>query len=239
GFMAGLLLIAVYAGAAALNAFASKDSAARRRAIAFGVVLFATAAATLVNPNGARLHADIIHHLGMKTTASFQEFHSPDFQSPSYPIFFFEVLALGAFVAAALSSRRLALVEVVLLVVFLHEALHSVRHMNLFAIVAAPIIARELTAPLERRRPAFHARWRDLVAEQAALKAPFLYLPALSVLLVVLSVRGALGFPTTFDGIRLSRGAIDFIAAHRDRFARPFNTDNLGGPLIYRFWPDV
>jgi hypothetical protein len=150
---------------------------------------------------------------------------------------FFEVLIIMAFVVAALARRRLAMVEIVLIVVFLHEALHSVRHMNLFALVAAPIIAREATAAMESRSPAFHARWRVIVAEQRTLKAPLLYFPALAVLFAALSISGAFGFPTSFDDIRLSRGAADFIAAHPQALARPFNTDGLGGPLIYRFWP--
>jgi hypothetical protein len=45
-------------------------------------------------------------------------------------------------------------------------------------------------------------------------------------------------FPTVLD-TQLSRGAADFIAAHRGELQRAFNTDELGGPLIHRFWPDL
>ncbi len=52
-------------------------------------------------------------------------------------------------------------------------------------------------------------------------------------------IRCTLPFPRSFDDVRLSRGAVQFIAEHPTRFARPFNTDDLGGALIYRFWPDL
>ncbi len=239
GFMAGLALVGIYAGVAGLRAVAFRERSEWREALAFGVLLLVMAAATLVNPNGARLHADILHHLAMKTTGKFLEFRSPDFQAPMYPVHFFEILVLTAFLVAALARKRLAWVELALLLFFLHEALHSVRHMNLFAIVAAPLVARELTVPLAARWPHFAVRWRQIAAEQAALKAPLLYIPAICVLFVGLSVAGVLGFPRTLDDIRLSRGAAEFITAHPSRFARPFNTDDLGGTLIYRFWPTL
>ena len=48
-----------------------------------------------------------------------------------------------------------------------------------------------------------------------------------------------MSFPETLDDLQLTRGAAEFIARHEDRFRRPFNTDDLGGSLIYRFWPQV
>src|SRR3989442_10350021 len=141
------------------------------------------------------------------------------------------VLVLG------LGGRRLPWVEMALLVLFLHQALHSARHMNLFAIVAAPIIAREITPWLDALRPAFQERWRAIAREQVALRSPLVYFPAICALFVALSLAGVLPFPRTLDDLQLSRGAAEFIATHQDRFGRLFNTDDLGGSLIYRFWP--
>ena len=127
--------------------------------------------------------------------------------------------------------------EMALLVLLLHQALHSARHMNLFAIVAAPIIAREVTPWLDALRPALQERWRAIAREQAALRSPLVYFPAICALFVALSLAGVLPFPRTLDDLQLSRGAAEFIATHQDRFGRLFNTDDLGGSLIYRFWP--
>ena len=111
--------------------------------------------------------------------------------------------------------------------------------MNLFAIVAAPLLARELSVMLATRWPSFAARWRVIAGEQAELRSPRLYLPALAALFIALAVTGRTGFPRSLDDLQLTRGAAAFIGAHVERFARPFNTDNLGGSLIHRFWPAV
>src|SRR5207244_3418432 len=87
-----------------------------------------------------------------------------------------------ALAAMGLGGRRLPWVEMALLVLFLHQALHSARHMNLFAIVAAPIIAREITPGLDALRPAFQERWRAIAREQAALRSPLVYFPAICAL---------------------------------------------------------
>src|SRR5206468_3026509 len=109
----------------------------------------------------------------------------------------------------------------------------------LFAIVSAPIIAREVTPRLAALWPAIHARWREIAAEQAALRSPWVYFPATCAVFVSLSVASALPFPQSLDDVQLSRGSVQFIADHPARFTRPFNTDDLGGSLIYRFWPDL
>src|SRR5207247_9944148 len=136
-------------------------------------------------------------------------------------------------------ASRLPWGEFSLLVFCLHYALHSSRHMNLFAIVSAPIIAREVTPRLASLWPSVHARWREIAAEQVALRSPWLYFPATCAVFVSLSVASALPFPQSLDDVELSRGSVQFIADHPARFTRLFNTDDLGGSLIYPFWPDL
>jgi len=237
GFLVGLTLVGIFAGIAGLGALVGGEAAAGRRAIVFTLVLGAMLLATLVNPQGWRLHSSILGYLGLRSIDYFNEFRSPDFLAGSVPVLSFETLTLLVVLVLARRGTRLAWPEVALLLFFLHEALHSARHMNLFVIVAAPIIAREITPRLEALRPALHARWREVAREQADLRSPLVYFPALCALFVGLSLRGALPFPVTLDDLQLSRGAAEFIAAHEERFGRSFNTDDLGGSLIYRFWP--
>src|SRR2546427_648204 len=144
GFFAGLVLAAIYAGVAMARHLLFGDADERRRAIAFAAVLAAMLLATFLNPSGPRLHASILHHLGMQSTGYFIEFASPVF-APNAP--------MAGFVS--------------------------------------------------------------------------------------LSVASALPFPQNLDDVELSRGSVQFIADHPARFTRPFNTDDLGGSLIYRFWPDL
>jgi hypothetical protein len=41
------------------------------------------------------------------------------------------------------------------------------------------------------------------------------------------------------SGIHLRAQAASYIEMHPQLFSRPFNTDELGGVLIYRFWPEL
>jgi hypothetical protein len=237
GFLVGLTLVGIYLGVAAVGSLVRRDPADARRALVFGIVLGAMLLATLGNPQGWRLHSSISGFLGMQAIRYFNEFQSPDFMGGSVSVLAFEALTLVVFLILARRGRSIAWPEVALLLFFLHEALHSARHMNLFVIVAAPIVAREITPGLEAVGPALHARWREIAREQATLHSPLVYFPVLGALFVGLSLRGALPFPVTLDDLELSRGAAEFIAAHEERFGRAFNTEDLGGSLIYRFWP--
>jgi hypothetical protein len=237
GFVVALTLAGLYAAVALFRGWLLGDRAEWRRGLAFGAAMGAMAAATLVNPSGPWLHLEIVHHLGMSATRYFGEFQSPDFTFRHVSMFSFEVLIL--LVVVAVARGTVAWVDVLVCVFFIHEGLESVRHMNLFAIVAAPIIARELSAPFGAFLPRVAARCREIVAEQTALRSAVVYFPAFAAAFVVLSALRVVPFPTTLDGIQLSRDAAEFIGQHQADFGRAFNTDELGGPLIYRFWPDL
>jgi hypothetical protein len=239
GFVLALALAGVYAGVAAVRTLVTGDPRERRDAVTFTVLLAALTLATALNPRGFGLHLELVRHVSAGVGTFVNEWHSPDFQAPTVPIQLFELLLLAVILVGAVARERLAWVEITLLVVFLHQALHEARHVVLFAIVAAPLLARELSVELAGRWPTLAARWRRVAEEQDAQRSSMLYVPGISALFLALAVTGATGFPATFDDLQLSRGAAAFIGAHKERFARPFNTDNLAGPLIYGFWPDV
>jgi hypothetical protein len=239
GFLIGFVLVGVFAGVAALRAVLFRNGEEWRRALVFATVLAAMALATLVNPNGPRLHAAVRDYLSLRSIRYFNEFQSPNFLAGSVSVLAFEALVLLLVLLLGLRGRRLPWVEMALLVFFLHEALHSARHMNLFAIVAAPIIAREATPWLDGLWPAFQERLRAIAREQAALRSALAYFPVLCALFVALSLAGVPPLSRTLDDLQLSRGAAEFIATHQGRFDRLFNTDALGGSLIHRFWPGL
>jgi hypothetical protein len=239
GFLAGISLVGIFAGLAAIEAAIRGGAQHRRIAIALVAVFAATFLATLVNPVGIDLPRDLTHHLAMRTTGAFEEFQSPAFHSKSWPIFVFELLILAVLTVAARAPRRLAWVEMALVVFFLHMAFQSVRHMNLFAIVAAPLVARALGDVLTAYRPALAARWVTVAHEQAALRSGRVYLPLTCAVVLLLAAAGRTALPATLDGLQLTRAAAEFVATHRDRIQRPFNTDNLGGSLIHRFGPEL
>src|SRR5436190_1573682 len=225
-----LTLAGLYASVALFRGWLLGDGVERRRGLAFVAIAGAMAGATLLNPSGPWLHVEIVHHLGMSATRAFGEFQSPDFYFRNVSMFSFELLIL--LVVVAVARGTVAWIDIVLCVFFIHAGLESVRHMNLFAIVAAPIIARELSVPFGAFFPRIAARCREIAAEQLALRSAVVYFPAFAAVFVALSALRVVPFPTTLDGIQLSRAAADFIGMHRAEFGRAFNTDELGGPLI-------
>jgi hypothetical protein len=239
GFALAPVLAGIFAASAVVSAVITRDPRYRRTAIAFIVLGLALAGATLLNPYGLGLYADVARHVGGGVTPLIDEWKSPDFRTPNVPIMAFEGLVLLTIVVVAYARTRITWTELTLLVVFLHAALASVRNVTLFAIVAAPIVARVVSDELALFWPAFAARWREIAREQAALRSPWLYLPLVCVAFVTLSLTSATRFPRTLDGLRLSPGAIAYITAHPEEFSRPFNTDDLGGALLERFWPTV
>jgi hypothetical protein len=193
--------------------------------------------ATLFNPAGPWLHLSIIEYLGMESTSQFAEWTGFSFGNDirsllveSIVVSFIVFLAVGA---------RLAWIESVLLIFFLHEALQTVRHVNLFVIVAVPIVAREAVSAAERMRPALGRVLRKVTECSAPRGVQLLLYGSFCVVFLTLAGMGRLPYRTEFDDIHLSAEAASYIEEHPQDFARPFNTDELGGVLIYRFWPEV
>ncbi len=239
GFISGLAAVAVVGAAAGARFVVHRDAKDGRDAVAFGALLVAMTLATFVNPYGVRLHVQAVEHLRLPSTGYFLEFLSPNFREGLAAVRWFEVLILAVVAVTGLGWVVLDWSTLGLAVVLLHGALTSVRNMNLFAIVAAPIIARGLTAALEQYRPSLAARWRRVADEQTANAAWRVQLPAVAAVVLVATLAGRLPWLTTLDDLQLTRGAAAYIAAHPDRFERMFNTDALGGSLIHRFWPTL
>jgi hypothetical protein len=237
--VAAFPLTGIFAGVAALRWVLHREPEDAHRVGVFGGLLVAMGLATLVNPYGLGLHRSIAESLGMQSTAYFVEFKSPNFLQGDISVTLFERLVLVLVLLLGARTRSIAWVEAALLAAFLHEALSSLRHITLFAIVAAPIAARETSLLLDRLAPRVQARLARIADGQRRLRSGLVWFPATCMLFLWLAVAGATPFATTFDELHLSKGAARFIADHRDRFARPFNTDDLGGALIHRFWPDV
>ena len=109
-----------------------------------GVLVLATAAATLVNPYGWDLHRHVAAYLRSDFIRTMiQEFQSPSFRDENQ--LQYEVLLLAGLMAAAIALSRRRVVETMLIVFWAHQSLSSIRHITAFATLAAPIIAEEAT----------------------------------------------------------------------------------------------
>ena len=135
-FATGFVLIGVYCLGAAFE---------RNRSNARTLVLLAVACllASLLNPNGWKLHAQILNFLHTPELSSLaNEFRSPNFHSGSTHGFLIELLILGAMLLIA--RPRLRATEILLIAAWGYLALHSVRNVPIFALVITPVLAAYL-----------------------------------------------------------------------------------------------
>ena len=254
GFLVGLILVGTYAVADMLRwlaADAETAAAARRRLRDLLPVTAATLAASLLNPAGPAVFADLRDYMTSKLVLDFtQEYLSPDFHTTAAR--FFLAMLLVTVAALAWSRRRPALHEGLLLLGFTYLALFSARNIALYAIVTAPLLAAQLaslpaatlvTSRLGRTcSPA--GRWlarRDAI--YAALDArarghvwPVLAFAALTWLAAGQWREGAAPLGVQIDPARQPVAAVAYLQAHLPA-GNGFNEQRWGGYLLYSLWP--
>jgi len=232
-FALGIALIALFFIGTALDwifgfrAWAQAASSLRNLALALGFCL----ALVPLNPYGTKMYLYPWHTLSSTAMAAYiQEWMSPDFHKLMYLPFLLMVLALLA--AAAISRLRLRPRDILLVSVMLFAGLRSVRHIPIFALVAAPILGRLVQSLLEQRNihlsdPTPPAKGR--VAVNAAIFAGF-------VIFVALWVRSVIQREPRAEAENFPVRAICFLAQN-DLPGPLFNHYNWGGYLIWKLYP--
>ena len=257
GFLTLLMAVGVYAvGTGLEQMWAAYDShpegfswhipAAVKR---YGLVLLLCSAGTLVNPYGYQLHVHIAGYLGSDFILNnVQEFQSPNFRGESMLVYE-GFLLLGLILLVRLVKRR-ELAQALLLLAWSHASLVSVRHVPLFMIVSAPLIARELTLFISEGAGSGNT-WLKAIHSMAAdyggskpsasfIRAPaFSWLPVAAVLMVasMLHLRGDnYRWKAQFPEVRFPVAACE---ALEDRMLerRVLSSDQWSDYLIYSFYP--
>jgi hypothetical protein len=146
GFLAGIACVALAA-----------ISSARR----YGLLTAACSLATLANPYGWRLH----QHLAQYLTSDWirqvvDEFQSPRFRSES--MLQFEILLFAGLALVPILFRQKQFADLLMVIFWAHAALISARHVPLYVIVAAPVVAyggQPMVVPIEHSlQPPFAPR---------------------------------------------------------------------------------
>ena len=219
-------------------------SAAERNRAAFeryGLLAALSSLATLVNPYGWQLHRHILGFLGSQWIAE----HVEEFQSPrirSENMLMFAVLLLAGVAVAARVWRRSQWFEASLVLLWGFAALRSARHIPLFAVVAAPVIASHLAGWWGRKAEQAPARSavRVLWESSQALGAQWgvtLWLPVLGALAVsaVLPAAGLADFPERFFPLAaVSRNPELLTSSDAPRI---LTSEQWADYLIYRLYP--
>ncbi len=237
GFLAGLAAVAMFMALEWVAAARGRGEGVWRRCVGLSAAALAMAAATLCNPWGVRLHTATLEYLRLESVALWIENAPPDLLGGGSAVVAFEVMVLGVLGVLATGRLRVAPWEAVAAVFFLHQALRAERHMNLFAIVAAPMLARGLSALFMARPGRLSGALARVDGQQRAARGWIWQVPVAAVLFLAVSMGGRDLCKRDLDGIHLSRGAAEHIGASIARFDRMYNPVGLGGSLIYRFWP--
>jgi hypothetical protein len=261
GWLFGMALLAAFALAACVESLRSPDAFARiraghrARAIAWAWII--SAAASLANPFGWRLHWHIYHYLTDRYLMDrIDEFHSPDFHGWAQRCFAAMLLLLVMGLAG--NRKRVRLSELLVVLLATYAAFYSTRNLpvssTLLALIAGPILWQDFVG-LEDRPGAWRwlrtgagriARFSERMGMQEMDLRGHLWPVVAVVLAFAVCLRGGeIGSHSViraqFDPQKMPVGAVNFL--ERENVEEPpgtapiFSTDSWGGYLIYRMYP--
>jgi hypothetical protein len=253
GFVAGLILVGAYGAGEVVSAVTDAEPEVRAQAWAsarrYGWIGAACLAASLVNPYGWNLHVHIAKYLvDSSIQTGIQEFMPYSFQHPMAK--YVEAMVLLSGVAAVWNAYHRRFVYAILLVLWGHAGLFSARHLPIFAIVAAPILAvclTELAAPLSEMKV---AEWlRRMVRGLAGFNAEIGAIERIGRVPVWLGISVLMlaglywleagpKFDASFDPKTFPVKAADRMGGP-EYASGVFTTDQWADYLIYRHYPNL
>ena len=248
GFMAGLLLIAVYWLGSVLDFLIPKDSEDKEKGkkdiLLYGKVGFLSICASLLNPHGYKTLLFPFQIMGQKLNVDrISEWLSPNF----HEVLPYEYMLLTLVVILGFSKFKLSFIEAGLVILWTHLSLHSVRYGPLFAIIVIPIMAIRLEGLMKDGREAGNrllSRIYDF-SERIGMTSGSVKGHAIPIIAVILAAAVTVnsgrifGMPLLdyrFDKKKLPVDAVEFAEKNGIK-GRIFNTYHFGGYLIYRGFP--
>lgn len=202
--------------------------------IKVGIVCLLT---SLLNPNGADMLLypfRLVDNTYLMDHVS--EFLAPNFHDPSTLPFRVMVLSLLALVLA--TNRKPGIIASLLLILFLNLAFSSIRHVTLFAIIAAPIVARLAESLIDQHDNTI-TRWFKIkdegIFEIDRLAKGYFWPLACSLGIVLFYALGGATIP--FDPKTKPVAAVEFLKQEHIQ-GKMFNDDEFGDYVIYAAWPE-
>jgi len=237
GFVIGFVLLTIYLLGNAVEVVLGSEqesylSKNKFRMLAY--IAFACLLCSLVNPATYKV---LLFPLKLVSNQSLvniiMEYRSPDFHE-SLP---FTYLLLFTVAVLAISPRKVNTIELLLVLVFTYMSLYSVRHIPLFAIVIAPIVARHMSSIFESAQGSF-AAWlkrasQNLQSIDDRLRG-HLWPATASLLICAVAAAGLIRFD--FDTARMPVSAVEFLKGEKIP-GRMYNPEQFGDYVIYAAWP--
>jgi hypothetical protein len=260
GWIFGMALLGIYALAGFVDGVRESDALdairAAHRARAMGVAFAASAAATLLNPFGWRLHIHIYRYLTDRYLINrIAEFQSPDFHGGAQRCF---VIILMLVLIAFSSHRKLRFSQLLVVLLAVYAAFYSSRNLPvssmLLVLIVGPILWEKFAAiadrpgawQLLRRCAARVSGFSDrMVAQEIQLNGHVWPIASVTLAFAICLQGGWLGsrqlIHVQFDPKRVPEAAVTFLqqeVVDGQPSADPvFSTDAWGGYLIYRMYP--
>jgi len=256
GFVFGLVLLVLYIVGGWIQYFSSGNVEDRQRIgelhKQLGVVTALSLLATLVNPYGYKLHQHIYGYLADRFLMN----HIDEFLSPNFhhvPQQCFEIVLLIAILALAISYRKLAASQLLVVLFAASSGLYASRNLPisslLLVLVIAPLLSETFAAVAERQGIApwlrmVFASLHSFGARMERMELSFRghLWPAVGVLACFLICLhgGMLGstqvMDARFDPSRFPVQAAE-ILSDRGSNVPVFCPDTWGGYLIYQLYP--
>ena len=237
GFAIFLACVAVAAAGTAIENWSSGDrwGGPRRYATLFA----ACSAATVLNPYGIGLHRHILEYLRADWIRNLvQEFQAPTFRSEGQ--LQYEGLLLAGLILTGFLLRRGRIVEALWIVFLAHSSLISVRHAPLYAAVAAPILAAEISTAWGTWSAGMKQSSVPRILYQLGVdRTPGFRRSSLWPLIFVCAlamIDAPIQWPKDFPSEAFP---VDMVHKHADLVAsgRLLTTDQWGDYILYSFYP--
>ena len=237
GFVAGFLFLAIYffCNGIKLGFSAGEEKEqAKGKASFLGYTILACILVSLINPYGYHILTFPFRLVSNRDLMdNVREFLSPDF----HRVMPFKYLLYLMITILAASRKRLDIIEISLLLIFLNMALYSVRYIPLFCIVAAPILAEQAGVVLGQKEgsrfPTFQSESGNIAKIDSWAKG---YPWVVVALLLVAGIAAAGKLKFHFDRKVKPVAAVDFLMKENVT-GNMFNRDEFGDFLIYAAYP--
>lgn len=191
---------------------------------------------SLINPNG---YKNLLYPFKV-VSSKFLMDHIGEFLSPNFhdlSLLPFEMLLLFTLLILAISKRKLNIIEIIVMLLFTNISLYSVRNIPLFAIVMAPILARQSEQVLSGQTGKFAAflreRERNISPIDTAARG-YLWLVLPVVFVLGLAMSGLIDY--RFDEKIKPVAAVEFLKKEPVQ-GNMYNEYEFGDYVIYSAYP--